>query len=334
MSFYNPNNTESEVQISLDNNGTPVLLFKMIVNSLQLLVFDNDGHWTVTDIARIGDSLITLTGLSDSPITPGNNTVVIYSIPIAGRQIPRWEGPSGLDTAFQPALFGNGICMWGPGTGTAPSVWGGGALTNVGTVTHPTLSNTSLRASTARWSMVSAATANSASESRYAFARCWRGDAAGRGGFFARFRFATGSNVATQRLIVGLTNSTSAISTSQDPAALTNCIFLGNGLGDTNLQIMYNDASGVCSQIDLGTNFPSFQLDICYDLTFFCPPNGSDIGYTVTNLNTNISVSGTISSTNIPASNIFLAPHLYMNNGGTASAVTLDGIRIYLESDQ
>lgn len=30
----------------------------------------------------------------------------------------------------------------------------------------------------------------------------------------------------------------------------------------------------------------------------------------------------------------FLAPHVYMNNGGTAAAVTLDIMRLYIETDQ
>jgi hypothetical protein len=29
--------------------------------------------------------------------------------------LPKWKGPSGLDTPFQPAFFCNNIVMWNPG---------------------------------------------------------------------------------------------------------------------------------------------------------------------------------------------------------------------------
>lgn len=110
------------------------------------------------------------------------------------------------------------------------NAFGTAASTNVGTMSTPALSSASLRASSRRSSVLSAATANSASEVRIAYASVWRGSSAGLGGFFFRCRFATGSAVATQRLIVGLTSATTAIATTQDPAALTNCVFIGNGL--------------------------------------------------------------------------------------------------------
>jgi hypothetical protein len=40
---------------------------------------------------------------------------LVYAKPVSGRMLPKWKGPSGLDTPFQPAFFGNNIVMWNPG---------------------------------------------------------------------------------------------------------------------------------------------------------------------------------------------------------------------------
>lgn len=109
---------------------------------------------------------------------------------------------------------------------------------------------------------------------------------------------------------------------------------MGNGTGDANLQIMYNDGAGVCQRIDVGASFPSFTADQVIDVTFFCAANSSTIGYQVTLLNTGVTVSGTLSGSELPVNTTFLAPHIYMNNGATAAAVTLDIMKLYIETDQ
>lgn len=331
--IYNASNGTQEVNIVLDISGSDTILWKLNVASSATLVYEN-GQWQESEIATIGSDLITLSALNDTPSTPGPSTLLLYNYPIAGRQILRTVGSNGLDVALQPSFFGNGILMLLPNTTTSMTAFGTVAPTIVGTMSTPALTSSNLRSSSRRSSVVSAATANSASEVRIAYASVWRGSITGLGGFFFRCRFATASSVATQRLIVGLTSATTAIATTQDPAALTNCIFLGNGTGDANLQIMYNDGAGVCQQINLGPNFPSFITDQVIDVTFFCAANSSTIGYQVTLLNTGVTVSGTLSGSELPTNTTFLAPHIYINNGGTAAAVTLDIMKLYIETDQ
>ena len=36
----------------------------------------------------------------------------------------------------------------------------------------------------------------------------------------------------------------------------------------------------------------------------------------------------------ISSKTITLAPHVYLNNGGTAAAVTIDLMKLYIETDQ
>jgi len=268
----------------------------------------------------------------DSPSTPPSGQLVIYAKEVAGRLLPAFKGPSGLDTTLQPSLATNGFYLVVPGTTTVMNVLGGPALTVVGTLSHPALNSTNLVTQTSRAQVVSSAAANSASEIRAAFARSWRGNASGLGGFLLRTRFAITSTVANSRFYAGLTSSTTATTTTQVPSDLTNIISLGYDSADSNFQIIHNDASGTATKVDLGSNFPRGVTDTIYELNLFCEPNGSVVKYKVIDLKNNYVAEGTI-STDLPSSTTFLAPHIFLSNGGTASAVTMHVVRLYLESD-
>lgn len=270
---------------------------------------------------------------SAEPAAPESGKLHIYTRKLAGRMLPRFKGPSGLDSALQPAIFGNGMYIVSPGTTTAMNVLGGPAVTNVGTLSHPNLNSSSLRQSTSRAQVVSAATANSVAETRAAFARSWRGDQAGFGGFFFRMRFGIISTVAGQRSFFGLTNSTAAIATTQDPVGLLQCCGIGNANADDNLQMLANDGAGACTKVDLGSNFPAQGVDDLYELTMFAAPNSTEINWRIERLVAAAMVEGTFSGADIPSSSAFLAPHAYMNNNGVAAAVQFDLVRLYIESD-
>jgi hypothetical protein len=276
------------------------------------------------------DSVLLNDGVS--PSAPGSG-LLFYAQSRAGRRLPAFMGPSGLDTSVQPAMFANGIISIAPSATTAFSVWGGPTFTAVGTVSHPTISATTvLKEGVRRAIVTSAATANSASELRIAATLCYRGDLAGFGGFFQRWRWGRNTAVANQRTAVGLWASTGATATTQSPSALTNCILLGNDSADTNMQIMHNDGAGACTKINLGSEFPANSTTAIYDFDLFAAPNSNQVGYRVKNLVSGAEATGTI-TTDLPATTTFLAPHAYANNGGTAAAVVLDFYRYYLETD-
>jgi hypothetical protein len=270
---------------------------------------------------------------SAEPSAPDPGELHIYANNSAGRMLPRFKGPSGLDSAIQPALFGNGFFLAAPGTTTAMNVIGGPTLTTVGTMSHPIPVSSSLRQQTSRAQILSAATIDSVASTRLALNRVWRGDAAGLGGFFYRLRFAINSSVATQRCFFGL-HPNSVIALTATPSNLLNIVGIGNdGSGEPNLQVLINSASGTADKIDLGANFPSQGVDDTYELTLFAPPNADHINYRVQRFVTGATASGTLSGAKLPQVSAFLAPYAYMNNGGTAAAVSLDVMRIYLETD-
>lgn len=310
----------------------------LVTDDLSYKIGDGVTAWSSLDTRELTGVFIGATfhayDAATEPSTPDPSDMIIYAKDVAGRLLPKIKGPSGLDTRFQPSIDGNGLEAWLPGASTALSVIGTTTPTAVGTVSHPALAVGSLRTSTRRAVVTSAATANSASEPRAATTRCWRGDAAGLGGFFLTMRFGCSSAVAGQRLIAGLTSSASATATTQSPSSLTSCVFVGNDALDANLQVMHNDAAGACTKIDLGASFPvpSSSNNAIYELVLFAPPNAASIGYRVTRLDTGDAAAGTL-TTGLPPSTTFLAPHVYANNNGVASAVILDFYRYYLESD-
>lgn len=281
---------------------------------------------------------LVLNAQTNDPSTPTPGKLVMYTKSIGGRLMPKWVGPSGLDTPVQPALFSNGMQILLPGAGTALSVIGMVAPTAVGTVSHPAiLAGTTMRASVRRGNVVSAATANAAAELRNATFQSYRGEiinGKSLGGFFLSQRFAIPTTTALQRGCFGLFNTTAAISTTQSPSALTSCIFAGWDSGDTNLQIMSNDASGTCTKVNLGSDY-AIGVNAIFDVVFFAAPASDSVSWRVQRLDTAVTpVSGVISNVaDLPAMSTLLAWHAYMNNGGTAATVSFDLMRMYFETD-
>ena len=322
----NPILAQGEIGIELDtyaykigNGGTPwnSLPYKALTGEMQALLLGSQ---------------------STDPSSPAADKLTVFAKSVGGRQMLKWIGPSGLDTPVQPAIFSNSIQNISPGTTTAVSVFGMGAPTVVGTASHPTISAGSMRLSARRANVVSAATANAAAELRVATPQCYRGEVVtGKnvGGFFLSQRFACATTTALQRLAFGLFNTTAAIATTQSPSSLTSCIFAGWDSGDTNLQIMSNDASGTCTKVNLGSNFPANNTSAIYDVVFFAAPASNTVTWRVNRMDVDVpAVSGIIDTiANLPAMTALLSWHGYMNNGGTAAASSFDLMRMYLEID-
>ncbi len=331
ISLYNADSQVQTVTVVLDVSGTNTILCQVLLQPGYTLTYNNDGKWEIVNGSQVMDEGFLLSGVAAEPSTPSEDTMWFYAKKIGGRMMPKWKGPSGLDTAIQPFLGQNNIIMLIPQTSSTITLWGT-TNTSVGTVSHPALASTNLRTSMRRWIWTSAATANSASEGRTAAALVWRGDAAGLGGWFYSCRWAVSTTVTNQQVAIGLWSATGATSTSQVPSALTNCIFVGWDSADTQLQIMHNDASSTCTKIPLGSDFPSNSTTAVYEFMMFAPPNGSSVFYRVVRLDTGDVAEGEI-TTDLPASTTFLTRHEYMNNGGTAAAVVLEVSRIYIETD-
>lgn len=295
-----------------------------------------DDRWDVVAYSGYefpGGGPLILDALSSMPGAPAAGKLSLYGRLRHGRAYLDVQGPNGRDWPVQPFLGLNKVVMHLPENGTTIRTWGM-PVTNVGTVSHPTLAATNLLTSMRRWRLTSAATANSAAENRAAQTLVWRGNAAGRGGFTFIARFGITTNPSnTGRGFFGLTSATGATPTTQVPSALTNCVgLMWDIAAETNFYIGHNDGAGSCTRVDLGANFPVNDAAAVYTLYLYCGPNDSKICYRVVREDTGDVADGEL-TTDLPSNTTFLTYHLYMNNGGTAIAVAFDCAGVYLESD-
>jgi hypothetical protein len=306
------------------------------IDSTLYKIGDGLTTWSALSYAALSPELSAITTVvpSSEPTPPESGRLRLYPWKVGGRTMLKWVGASGLDTTVQPAVFGNGVMMYAPASGTGITVWGGPGLTQVGTMTTPGLAAGGQRVSTRRWLLTSAATAGSVASSRIAQTIVYRGEAPGLGGFFTVVRFACPSAIATQQGFVGLWSSTGAVSATQTTNTLTNCLGIGFDIGDANLSFYNNDASGTPTKTDLGANFPVTPMEAVYELAMFAAPNDDQVAYRVTRIDTRPTavVTGVV-TTDIPTNTTFLTFQSWINNGTTAASVLLELMRVYVETD-
>jgi len=140
--------------------------------------------------------------------------------------------------------------------------------------------------------------------------------------------------VPNARQFCGLVGSTVLIpiSSTITVASQTNIIGLGSDVGDTNLQIFHNDATGVATKIDLGASFPANKTGavangVGYQLELYAPFGATTVNYRVTKLTDGTQVTGTISS-NLPANTTLLCPQVCRTSGSTSQNVSIDFIQL------
>lgn len=276
-----------------------------------------------------------LAAQSDPGATAAGN-LKIYAKDIAGRIMPKWVGPAGVDTPFQAGLGFNRVSMIMPAGGTTLTTFVSGfgtTFTNTGTAANPTPASTNLLTSVRRATFSTGTTAGTVASHRQSVLQVWRGNTAGRGGYFFTIRFGTSTLASGNRAFVGLSSSTAA-PTNIDPLATgTGIDRVGVALNaNTGNWSFVNNVSGTAPTVTaLGANFPINTTDL-YELILYSPPNGSAISYRFQNLSTGNQTTGSVSS-NIPAATTFMAPQFWITNNATAGAAIIDFSGWYLESD-
>lgn len=104
--------------------------------------------------------------------------------------------------------------------------------------------------------------------------------------------------------------------------------YLGVGCDSTQSTLRFFSSS---SSVDLGANFPSNTQNIdLYEFRLFIPPNGNTTYWSVTRLNTGHYIEGSLAT---PSKTTLVGPQIWINNAGTASAVAIDVISQYIETD-
>jgi hypothetical protein len=275
---------------------------------------------------------LVMPALPAAPDPPPAGKLAIYARDRAGAGWLDVQRPSGRFFPLQPHCGVNRIATWAPSTSTTVNT-NGMPRTAVGTVATPTLTTTNLSTSMRRWRVTSAATVDAVAEERSAGWVCWRGNAAGLGGWNYVNRLSLTTLQATGMGFFGLYGSTAALATTLTLAAAINCIGIGFQRGThTNWQLVHNDAAGAPTLIDLGASFPVNSMSNVLTLYIAAAPNGSDIGVRVVEEVSGAAVEFTIAS-DMPAATQLLSPRNYMNTGSTAAAVAYDCSGVYVETD-
>lgn len=272
---------------------------------------------------------------STTPASPASS-VTMFTRTIAGRRLPAFVGPAGLDSALQPLLGRNRVCVVQPVAGSTTVTAQGFALSTTGTATAAAAASTNLHTSLARIDyLVTTAATTAVAGWRGSTNGYWFGNAAGLGGFtfICRWSPATGQSTTTSRHFVGMSNNTGA-PTDVQPSSLTNMFGVGWDAADTNMQFMTNDGTGTATKVDLGGSFavPTTDRPGVWELAMFAAPNSSVLNWQVTNVGTGAVASGT-ATTDRPSNTTFLSPRGYASVGGTNSVIGTTLFGLYVETD-
>lgn len=269
----------------------------------------------------------------NNPAAPAAGNLKIYAKAVAGRIVPKWIGPAGVDTPFQAALWGNNTAMWTTTNATA-GLWQGTVGAGAGTYSTalPTTTNLYTSMIRGRWASV-VTTTNQQVGQRSSQNQFYRGAVAGQGGFFFFARFGTEAWTAGDRLFVGLGTGTTGMVTG-NPSSLTNILGFGIDAGDSAITFMHNDNSGTATK-DAIAGQPTLAANQGYDVYIYAKPNDSTVYYRIDNLNTGATIVDTSTTTDLPVNTTMMAAFALMSNGAntpvTSAQIGLN--RVYVETD-
>jgi hypothetical protein len=317
------NGVVSDLNTTGGGGGTPA-------GNAKEIQYNNAGVFGGATNVKIESGNLSLIETTDP--TPVAGTAIIYSKNIAGKTIPKWQPPSGVDTPFQSGIFFNQVSLISAGGGTTITTLGC-TLTNVGTISNPTIASTNIKSQTRRFTNTSLTTVGSLASTRIANLECWRGNVAGLGGFFVVCRFGLTTLQAGMRAFFGLSSTATTAPTNVDPITTVTDAKIGMAINANtgNWRLIQNAAGIAPTVLDLGANFPVNNTDLL-ELILFAKPNDTVVTYRIKNLQSNIETSGTL-STNLPANTAFLGRLMWATNNATAAAVTWDCSRFGLETD-
>lgn len=306
----------------------------------------NDGAKQVSKDAWNADHVvdtggILMAGATSAPATPAAGYLSWYARVLAGRLIPKWMPPSGVDNPVQPALFGNNIIMYMPNTGNTAGLNLGTPWTVGTTISHPTPSSTApaMVNQMKRTRSANVVTATNQVLGVGSFAsgthQFWRGNAAGLGGFFFFTRFIVELWPATTvRLFAGLSDQTTAVVASNT--------YAGNLCGISHIT---TDAASVLNFVTRdGTTLNSTSITLAanlqagqaFDLYMYAKPNNGALYFRLDEINTGTTLIDSSTTTNLPTATAFMGPQVHMSNGTaniTATTTAIGVNRIYVESD-
>ncbi|MDQ3259040.1 MAG: hypothetical protein M3R15_35115, partial [Acidobacteriota bacterium] len=352
--FNTHGSTSNAIEIQHTDGTTVETLWKGTLQAGESVKYDGDdwsffssGGVIVTSVGGVQLNDVH-SGYSEyqviaNPSVPAADTLRWYARKIAGRVMPKWMPPSGLDMVAQPSLFGNRMCMFGPmnaavGTGTNAF---GPLWTSNGTVSHPTPAITAPAISNqmkrTRYANI-ATTAdqqlgprfNAVTEQQF-----WMGNTAGLGGFFFFARFVVDLiPAATVRLFAGLSNTATGSVCISNTVLNDTCGLwhdTTDGLSTFNF-VTRNTVTTTKQAIALSN---AIAAGNSYDFYIYCKPGDSTLYWRLDDIVNNVTYENSQTVT-LPTSTAFMQPQVQMSNGanGTVTTSAIGVVGIYVESDR
>jgi hypothetical protein len=313
-------------------------------------IYEDGLGWNVSTIAA-GTTLLNdvHTGYMEmAAITnpsPPSSGLRLFARSTSGRSLMKWIGAAGVDTWFQPALFGNNIIMFTPTasttvTGGFGTLWAKGSSAGTVSTIAPASTTPAVVSQMKRTRHANAVTTQNQVMGIISTAsgmpQFWRGTSAGLGGFFFFTRFVVELWAADScRLFVGLTPGTAEVAASDTFAANSiglwhdtthgaNVLYMATKDGST-----YNGGSAI-SNVNLGAAQG-------FDLYMYAKPYDTTIYYRLDDINAGTTLIDSSVSSNLPTDSTFLGPQVTISNGTaniTATTVAIGVNRIYIEADR
>lgn len=267
-----------------------------------------------------------------NPTTPTSG-LRVFARRNSGRNRLAYIGPAGIDVSVQAFLGANKIGYWGA-QGNSNTAFNNAApgimLFNfghaaTGTATTRNVANTNMFTLSRRMGFTSAATAGASAGTRNNAMQFSR-----NGGYEYVARFGISQVNATTRLFAGMCHFGSAVMANSEPSTQTS-IGVGTVSGQTTLHFMYGNQQ----QVNLGANFPVNTQNVdLYEARLFAIPGSNTTNWSVTRLNTGHYAEGSYTdNTGYIGPAALGSPQIWINNGSTASAVSVDVISQYIETD-
>lgn len=271
--------------------------------------------------ATVSGSLVLFS--RNDPAPPEDGYLKIYSKDIAGRQMLKAKGPSGVDYPYQPSFFQNQICILSAGVSTTINAVGC-AATNDTTVSHPAVTET--YGFMANFATAATALDNAGTSTN--IASFLRGSTNGANGFFyyARIGVVNNTNV---RLFSGLSNQTIGTMTDSDnPSGHYAGFQFSNNRGDTNWQFVTKDNS-TQNVVDTGM---AANTSTVYDTYVYCTPQCDSLTWRIVDITNDTRTEGTVSS-DLPGATTAMRGIVGVG-ATTTTAVNIRMQRMYIESDR
>lgn len=273
-----------------------------------------------------------------TPTAPAADKVGIFARKIAGRMMPAYIGPSGLDSAMQPLIARNKIALANPrGNATQVDVLGM-AVAATGAATSANVGTATIQQAMRRleYAVTTASTTAVAGWRSSVLQYHIGSPSTPYGGFFLVCRFGRSRGSAANSTLRGFTgfgSITAAPTDASDPSSqVTNAIGVGCDAGDTNYHVIHRSGTAAATKVDTGIEKAVADTTEMYEVAIFTSPSDSNIYVQFTRLSDNTVFNHTI-STNKPADTTLIAPRGYYSVGGTSSVIGYALSSLYIETD-